>query len=158
MKSKNGLKNGGIVVDKRTLERIENEIILKGIESGQLSVQRNKIVPLRGGKLQKTDFGLFIGKEFEYDKLLSINYYEYFKLSSGILRAVDAVKDIFCGVRSIKANIIHFTSIHPEVARQIADDDKLFLEYIDLKKYLLELRFNKKSRSTKSHTDTDIKL
>lgn len=127
------------------LARIEQGIIIKGLEQGIIPVQRDKIVPLREGKLDSTPFGDYVGKTFDCDRLLAINFYGHFKLSSEIMKAVDSVKEIFFGVRSIKANIVHFNSIKTEDVRDIAGDDKaLFLDYVELKKNLLDLRFGDK--------------
>ena len=129
-------------VSKELLERVEQDVILRGADRGLITVQRNKIVPLRDGKLLSTEFGTFLGRVFKSDALLAINYYGHYKLSEGIEKAVASVQNIFAGIRSIKADIIHFNSIRTESAKDIAKDDhELFIGYVELKKYLLGLRF-----------------
>lgn len=129
-------------LNKEMLIRIENKIILAGFERSLIPCQEDKVIPLRAGRLSSTPFGLFLGKEFEYDSLLAINFYGHFKLSSKIIKAVESVKHIFHGIRSIKAQIIHFNSIRTEAAKEIAGNDKqLFIDYVEFKRGLLDLRF-----------------
>jgi hypothetical protein len=132
------------------LVKVEKRIILEGIRKELISVQEGKVVPLREGKLSSTEFGKFLGKSFDCFDLLAINYYGHFKLSNGIDHAVASVNGIFPGVRSILAGIVHFNSIRTEAAREIAGDDKdLFIDYVEFKKYLLDLRFGREKEKLK---------
>lgn len=138
-------------MDRQILLDVEQKIIIKGIKSGVLQPKTDKVVPLRDGKLCKTEFGEFLGKGFEFDGLLAINLYGYFKLSSGIYKAVNSVENIFPGIRSIKANIFHFNSIRTNDVREICGKNKdLFFFFVELKEYLLNLRFGEDRKAART--------
>lgn len=121
------------------LQEFEQKVICKGFIIGHFNKRKEEIVPLRNSKLSKTEFGEFIGKTFNCNERLAINYYGLFKLSTEIIKAADSVKHIFGDVRSIMSPVIHFNSIRIEDVKKIAPD--LFSYYPDFKKHIIDMRW-----------------
>lgn len=101
------------------LKKFEAEVVLKGYREKIFGSLCEFAIPLREGKLSKTAFGKFIGNEFEFDGILSINYYGHFKLSTGILEELEKVQKLFVDVRSIKSKVIYFNSIKFESIKSL---------------------------------------
>ena len=124
------------------LNQFENKVIIEGFKKGIFGKRIEEIVPLRNGKLTSTTFGNYIGRSFVYKALLSINYYGLFKLSTEIINAAKNAETIFSEIRSIKSPVIHFNSVKIEQVKELAPE--LVQEYSDFKKYIVDLRWNKK--------------
>lgn len=130
--------------DKVALEfmnQFEKNIIILGLSKGICS-DKKKIVPLRTGKLDKTDFGKFIGKKFKHYGFLAIDYYGHYKLSSGILDKVKSIENTFPDIRCIKVHVVHFSSIKIEQIENIAGK-KAVSDFVEYKKKLVALRWSK---------------
>jgi len=136
---------------KNYMRRFEREVIYTGFMMGRFCKHKNgfiagrkpieEIVPLRYGKLSKSEFGEFIGKIFDAPVLLAINYYGLFKLSTEIIKAAESVKHIFGEIRSIKSPVVHFNSIKIEDVKELAPE--LFPDYPEFKKYIVGLRWGR---------------
>ena len=124
---------------QKYLYEFEKQIICSGFASDYFKKRKEEIVPLRYGKLSKSEFGEFIGKTFNAEILLAINYYGLFKLSTEIIRAAKSVNHIFGEVRSIKSQVIHFNSIRIEDVKNLAPE--LVIDYPEFKKYIVGLRW-----------------
>lgn len=132
---RSGIDKAGIY-----LGRLEKEVILKGYRQGLFVKEASKVVPLRPGKLAETPFGQFVGKVFDFDDLLAINYYGLYKLSSGIIAKVESVSQLFNDIRSIMAPVVYFNSIKIEHVQQLTDKG-MQLDFPIFKKDLVKLRW-----------------
>ena len=70
---------------KEYLNKFENQILLPLFESGDFLIKPEP-VPLRAGKLRKSQFAIFVGADFKYKDILSFNYYGLFKPSTALLQ------------------------------------------------------------------------
>jgi hypothetical protein len=125
------------------MNRLENKVIIPGLKQGIFDNSPDKIVPLRAGRLDNTPFGNFVGKTFKCGMLLAINYYGHYKLSSGILSAIESIEDTFPDVRCIKASVVHFNSIKIEHIEKLADKE-MIADFAEFKKQLVSLRWDNK--------------
>jgi len=119
---------------KSYLDSLEEKVIIPGIVSGELCKKRK--VPARKGKLYKSDFGKFVGESFDCKDAAAIDYYGYFKKSSGFKPLITSYEDI--EVKSIKIKVCHFASIKIEYVSKMAPE--LMEEFFNFKGYLLLLR------------------
>lgn len=127
------------------MQRLELEVIIKGFEKGVFpdkkeNLASQKVVPLRAGKLAPTPFGVFIGRSFEFDGILAINYYGHYKLSTGILDAVLDISQRFPDVRSIRSHVVYFNAIKIEHIQSLSDKG-MQLDFPIFKRELVELRW-----------------
>ncbi|MGD9156824.1 MAG: hypothetical protein PVG39_00320 [Desulfobacteraceae bacterium] len=130
---------------KDYLCKFERQVIYTGFMMGRFGERKEEIVPLRYGKLSKSEFGEFIEKTFDAGVLLAINYYGLFKLSTEIIKAAESVRHIFGEIRSIKSPVVHFNSIKIEDVKELAPE--LFPDYLEFKKYIVELRWGQRDAS-----------
>ena len=122
---------------KKYLEEIENKVLIP--YSGMITNDKPQIVPLKPGKLDSKPIADFVGSYFEYNGVLAINYYGFYKVSSGILDRIKKINRIF-RVESVMSPIVHFNSVH---ANHIQLADKSLLgEWSEFKKYIAEIRWN----------------
>lgn len=119
---------------KDYLLEFENKVLLKIYQSSANSMKVEP-VPIRPGKLLKTDFGGFIGQSFQHKDLIAFNYYGLFKISSGIIN-VD--RD---GSNTVMAPVIHFSSVKIEDVEQHCKE--LIVDFVSFKKSLVVLRWKK---------------
>ena len=126
---------------QKYIEVFEKEVIIKGFEQGVLGSKKEEVVPIRNGKLSNTDFGEFIGKTFDYDKMLSINYYGLFKLSNGIMFATEKARRMFPDVRSIKAPVVYFNSIKIEQIKLLSPET--FFNFPEFREEIIRVRWKK---------------
>lgn len=133
-------------MDKIVLEKymikFETDFIARGFEGGLVGSPKPMIISLRPGKFAGSDLEKFIGRKFICDKLLAINYYGFFKLSSEAYRAIESIKNVFPGIRSIKSPAIHFNSIKIEKISEIAPH--LVGDFVEFKNHIVSLRWHKK--------------
>jgi hypothetical protein len=119
---------------KSYLKALEEKVIIPGITSGDLCKKRK--VPTRKGKLHKSDFGKFVGEVFDCKDASAIDYYGYFKKSSGFKPLIDSYQEI--EVKSIMIKVCHFASIKIEYVSSVAPE--LMEDFFGFKTYLLQLR------------------
>lgn len=127
---------------KKYMTDFEKEVICRGFMDNVFGKRCEEIVPLRFGKMSETQFGSFMGKTFVFNKVLAINYYGYFKLSSQIIVIKNQASKIFGELRSIKSPVVHFNSIRIEDVKSFAP--QLFDDFLEFKKYIVGLRWEKK--------------
>jgi hypothetical protein len=131
---------GGVMDSlQQYMQLFEEKVITEGFKQGIFGDRKEETVPLRSGRFSGSPIERFMGKEFEYGKLLAINYYGYFKLSSEVFRAVDSVKHIFSGIRSAKCPVVHFNSIKIDHIAKI--DPDMLQQYDEFKKKIVSLRW-----------------
>ena len=127
-----------ITADKY-LELFEKNIVIAGIENEALAIKK-VMIPIKGGKLDVTPYGAFLGSEFNYDNILVIDYYGLLKKSTGFANACLEYTEV--EIRRLKSNIIHFASIKIEDIVNL--DKNLAVDFPGFKKYLVALRGFKK--------------
>lgn len=116
------------------LIEFENKVLLKMYLSCGSSM-KTEPVPIRPGKLLKTNFGALIGQSFEHKDLIAFNYYGLFKISSGIIKADRR------GSNTVVAPVIHFSSVKIEDVEKHCKE--LIVDFVSFKKSLVELRWKK---------------
>lgn len=119
---------------KEYLIKLEAEVIIPGIHQGVLCKKRK--VPAKRGRLYSSDFARFVGETFEYKDGAAIDYYGYFKKSSGFSELLNSFEDV--EIKSIKIPVAHFASIKIEQISELSPD--LVVDFPIFKKYLVELR------------------
>lgn len=100
------------------------------------SVFKKRKVPAKKGKLYNTEFVGFVGDMFNCEDPIAIDYYGFFKKSSGFIEKMDSFEDI--EVKSMLVPVAHFASIRIEIISDLAPE--LIINFSDYKKYLLSLR------------------
>ena len=120
---------------KEYLNKFENQILLPLFESGDFLIKPEP-VPLRAGKLRKSQFAIFVGADFKYKDILSFNYYGLFKPSTALLQTKPKK-----GLNTIKAPVIHFSSIKIDHIEK--QHRELLLDFVNFKKFLVALRWKK---------------
>lgn len=127
---------------EKYLIEFERKIFIEGYKNGLFNKRDPEIVPLKNQKLSNTSFGRFIGNQFKFDQVLSINYYGLFKLSSEIVNVAEQARQIYnFGIRSIKVPVIYFSSLRIETIKKLSPE--LFIDYPEFKKHIVNLRWNK---------------
>ena len=118
----------------RYLKAFENDFIVDAIERKVIGKNTLHKVPLRKGKLHPTPFGHFLDTEFDYSVIYAINYFGYFKLSTGLKSVARATEEMFPNLKTILAPVIYFDSIRKEhlkiVAPLLADDFHKFKSFL----------------------------
>ena len=103
-------------------------------------------MPIANGNLDNTQFGMFVGNRFEYDKPLVIDYYGMLKKSSGFFIAKEKYAKE-AEINRLLSNVIYFASIKIE---HIVDTCKdLAVDFPGFKNYLVDLRGFKKKTTKK---------
>jgi len=115
-------------------DRFGKEVIIAGFEMGVLE-WRKRMVPLKDGKLDNTDFGKFLGNKFDYEKPLVIDFYGMQKKSSGFFKMASQENMI---IQAVETDIIYFAKIKPRNIFKLSKD--LVPEFNLFKKFLLVLR------------------
>lgn len=96
-------------------------------------------VSLKKGKLTGSSFANFIQSEFVFDKILSINYYGFYKKSSQINILHKKQSTLFPNTRVINSPVIYFTSIREDHIKKYAPE--LVQNFYLFKAYLIKLRW-----------------
>jgi len=124
------------------MERLESGVLIPGVDRG---IFRTTVkAPVRNQKLSKSKFGQFIGAEFEWDKLMVIDYYGVIKRSSGFYSVVKKFADKGIELRSIVSPVAYFAGIKVEHLSDLAPD--LLPDFPTFKRFLVELRDFRGSR------------
>lgn len=117
------------------LTQFEQKVMIPLYENGCDSM-KNEPVPLFPGKLQGGLFGKAVGLSFNYDRILSFDYYGLFKLSSTIM---ELKKETQSPV--ILSPVIHFSSVKIEHIERYSKE--LLLDFVAFKRYIVFLRWTK---------------
>jgi hypothetical protein len=124
---------------KDYLEQFESKVMLAGVFKRVFG--KETMVPVKDGKLSKTDFGKFLGKEIDSHTINAFDYYGHIKKSKGLLATIEA-HDQF-ELKSIKSNMVHFASVKIEHIADLCPN--LVVDFPKFKRFLLDLRGFKKS-------------
>jgi hypothetical protein len=119
---------------KQYLEDFEAQVILKGLQDSIFG--RKIMIPVKKGKLDKSDFGNFIGGTFDCNEALVIDYYGLLKKSTGFAVKLDSYEDV--EVKRVRVPVAHFASIKIEHIADLAPD--LVVNFPTFKKHLVKLR------------------
>lgn len=119
--------------------QLEQKVMIPLYEN-ECEIMKNEPVPLSPGKLQGGLFGKAVGISFDYNRVLSFDYYGLFKLSSTI---IECKKDILLAQKKtvILSPVIHFSSIKIEHIERFSKD--LLLDFVAFKRYIVYLRWTK---------------
>jgi hypothetical protein len=120
------------------MKQFEIDVLVKGYNEKLITNRDPEPVPMRPGKYRNTHFGKFLGKTFNYDGVIAINYYGHFKVSTGILRRVEDARSIF-RVKSVMSPIIYFAAIHAADVKKI--DPGFIKDFEKYKRYVSKLRW-----------------
>jgi hypothetical protein len=127
---------------KNYLVRFEKEVIAEGFLNSHFKREKKETIPLNGGRVAKTDFGIYLfkmGKAVDTTELITINYYGLFKPSVGILKLVEDGKLLFSTIRSFNSIVIHFSSIRPKDIKKLSPS--LFRDFAEFKLVLASKRW-----------------
>ena len=95
------------------LRKFEHDVIAAGVEKGLLG--KDKLVPLRNGKLARSKFGKLIGVRIDSEIVFAVDYYGHMKKSRGLVNtANDTSAEKEGQVRLLEAPVVHFASIKIE--------------------------------------------
>ncbi len=113
------------------LNSFEKTVMIPMYQAGIYN-QRMELISSRSGKLQNTNFGLFIKRYFEYEDILALNYYGLVKLSTGLSH-----RNAFDSKRLIRSPVIHFNSVKIEHIEKFNSD--LLPDFVKFKQRLVKL-------------------
>jgi hypothetical protein len=120
------------------LADFESKVILPGLE--QKLFGRQIKVQVKGGKLRNSDFGKFVGIEFEHKRAVAIDYYGLVKKSTGFERKLKQYEDL--DVKAARIPVVHFAAVKIEHITDLAPE--LLAGFAAFKKHLVKLRGFKK--------------
>lgn len=121
---------------KEYLRRFENDIVIAGVKK-EVIIPKISRVPIGNGKLNNTEFGEFLGSNFEYDSKLVIDYYGLLKKSTGFNERWKVLeKEV--DVKRLASPVVYFASIKIEHIVEL--DESLAVDFVGFKKYLVHLR------------------
>lgn len=123
---------------KQYLVDFENKVIIEGLQSGIFG--RKIMIPVKRGRLYKSEFGDFVGVSFDCESAFVIDYYGLLKKSTGFVLMLKGYEDI--EVKRVRVPVAHFASIKIEHIADLAPD--LVVEFPTFKKHLVKLRGFKK--------------
>lgn len=112
----------------------EKKIIMASINENKIFKKRK--VPAKKGRLYNTDFANFLGEMFEHEEILAIDYYGFFKKSSGFLEKMISYEDV--EIKSMRVPVAHFASIKVELVSDLAPE--LVVNFSTYKRHLLKIR------------------
>lgn len=118
--------------------QLERRVIIPIFIDGVLPAKYH-VVPLSGGKLRSTDFASFVGRSFEYSQLLAINYYGYFKLSTGIIEASSVAAKTFKEIKAVRTPVVFFNTLKKCHVKKY--DEGLKDDYRRFKDFIVDLRW-----------------
>jgi len=127
--------------DRRLLEymqEFEATVLASAIVIG--TAGRRETLPVRPGKLSRTQFGNVVGDRFYSDVSFAVDYYGLLKRSTALLREIDWLREQLSGkqIKTVECMVVHFASVRIEhVARY---NLKLTAEFPLFKSALLLLR------------------
>lgn len=118
------------------------QMIAKGVKENIFT--KAELVSIRGSRLGKTKFGVFIGFLIDSDIDFVIDYYGFFKRSKGF---ADKIKEYHENIRTkqikaIETIVVHFPSLRIEHIAEL--DSSLVEEFPKFKAILIQKRGFKK--------------
>ena len=121
------------------LERFEAMV---GIGVVAEVIGREMPVSVREGKLYYSRFARFLGTTIDHHAPFAIDYYGYFKKSSGLRKYFIEVQEDMVDqqIKHINTTIVKFNSIRVEDIKALTDDQYLLWGFIEFKDVLLEKR------------------
>ncbi len=96
----------------------ELTVLASAVNQGLLG--RREVLPVRPGKLTRSQFGTKIGAVFSSKVSFAVDYYGLLKRSSGLLDEIKWIQDELRGrqVKAVESIVVHFASVRIEdVAR-----------------------------------------
>jgi len=115
-------------------EDFENKVIVASIGNNEIFKKRQ--VPAKKGRLFKSEFADFVGYTLEHKDIFAIDYYGFFKKSSGFIDKMTSFKDV--EIKSMNVPVAHFASIKVELLSDIAPE--LVVNFSAFKRHLLDIR------------------
>jgi hypothetical protein len=126
------------------LKKFESSVMVKSYElfnKNRSGLPFHYTVPIRAGSKLK-EFKTTIGTNFEYDDILALNYYGYYKVSSYIMKRVKALNNIFPNIRVVSTPVIFFNAILPATVEKISP--VLSQDFLAFKDELVRMRWGEK--------------
>jgi hypothetical protein len=120
------------------MSELETTVLAVAVDGGLIG--KRETLPLRPGKLSRSQFGRKVGLTFESAVSFAVDYYGMLKKSSALISEVEWVRKQLDGkqVKTIEGIIIHFASLRIEhIARLNPSLTSMFPVF---KKNLLESR------------------
>ena len=121
------------------LERFEN-VIGKGVELRLIG--REMPISLREGKLYYSRFANFMGRTIGDRTEFAIDYYGYFKKSSGLKDYIKYTQEEIINnqIKTINTTVVIFNSIRLEDIKALTNDQYLLWGFIEFKEIILNKR------------------
>lgn len=116
------------------LEDFEKKVIVASI--GNDGIFKKRQVPAKKGRLFKSEFADFVGYTIDHQDVFAIDYYGFFKKSTGFIEKMTSFKDI--EIKSMNVPVAHFASIKVELLSDIAPE--LVVDFSAFKRHLLDIR------------------
>ncbi len=133
----------GETMDEKQLKQylidFEEQVIIQGLQAGIFG--RKIMIPVKRGRLYKSEFGDFVGATFTCENAFVIDYYGLLKKSTGFAQLLKSYEDI--EVKRVRVPVAHFASIKIEHIADLAPD--MVVEFPTFKKHLVKLRGFKKA-------------
>ena len=103
---------------------------------------KQKMVPVRKGKLSRTAFGKAVGDVINSHAVIVIDYYGHMKKSIGFIRNVEEQikKHEGMQVRMVESMVVHVASIKIEQLVKLTEDPQLVAFFPLFKADILKLR------------------
>lgn len=124
---------------KRYLPLFEEVIVARGIAKGILG--KDRLVPVRSGRLWGVKFGRSIGEKIESELSFAVDYYGYIKKSTGFFAEVAELQGV--QVKMMGTKLVYFASIRIEDIARLSSS--LVQDFPDFKEFILSLRGFKKN-------------
>jgi len=122
------------------LVRFEKEVMIPIFEASDKVVKIN--IPVRPSRLLKTNFGKTVGGQFEYDRILALNYYGLMKVSTGFIEKMKEMKKEGYTIQSAITPVVYFASVRSSHISKYSPD--LSVDFPEFKSKLVDLRWGDK--------------
>jgi hypothetical protein len=119
---------------KEYLARLEQKVIIPGILKETFTKRR--MVSVKNGKLEFTEFGKMIGAEFSCQVVCAIDYYGLVKKSSSFMDSYTRQESIV--IKAVEVPVVYFASLKIEHVNEFCEE--LVKDFPRFKKQLLQLR------------------
>lgn len=121
---------------KDYMNKFEKQVMIPYSRESRFDKKIN--ISVRGSKLIHTDFGGFLGDKFEYEEILTFNYYGLMKVSSAFISKVDEIEKMNVEIKAMLSKVVHFASVRIRVISKYSPE--LLKDFSEYKDYLLSLR------------------